>query len=156
MRVRTTTLRIGGKMSKRQVLIFMLVVAFAMTTLSPALAGGMNGTYVQFTQQSGSGIVTCDTYWKTTRSGLVHEWRNDTDCAFQSNDGLHLVFKPTSKFSSPDCDTEGLLHTVPNWTFNYEAYGELTGDEAELSGFLTPSSTYHICFYAWGEQELDG
>lgn len=136
----------------RKMTVALAAMAASALLVGPAAAGGgPNGTFVQFDNDGGTGEAICDSYWKTTGSGLVHEWREDTDCMFQGTAGLHLVFKPASKFSAPDCD-EGSLHSITGWT--NPGYGEYAGDDGDLSDFLTTGEVYHVCFYPWGEQEL--
>jgi hypothetical protein len=135
---------------KKKVLIVLVVVLALTAIASMAQAGGgPNGTFVYFVQ---SPNYHCYSYWLTTGSGLVHEWRyGDPSCAaYAGKYSLHLVFKPVSKFEYADCDDEGYLgHT--GWTFNPAPYADMTGDEADLDDFLTPGQRYWVCFYEWTE-----
>lgn len=97
--------------------------------------GGPNGIHVIF-----SGL---DSYWMTTGSGLIHEWR--------TTDSRHLVFKPASKFDSADCD-EGYLSSFL-WNAHYGYTQDLanTNDEANLQDFYSDAEHYWVCIYPWGE-----
>jgi hypothetical protein len=111
--------------------------------------GGPNGTYVSFDVVGG---YTCHTYWLTTGSGLIHEWRTgEINCpAFGGEESLHLVFKPITKFAAADCDDAPYLGTI-QWTYNPAQYTDLGGDEGQLADFLQNSATYWVCFYSWNE-----
>jgi hypothetical protein len=113
--------------------------AALLVTALPVLAGAKNATFVKFTY----GTTEYDSYWMTTGSGLVHEWRFD-----EGGYDLHFVFKPASKFEAPDCDTENLFTSMTNWTYSIPPYGEvLAGDEAQLADYLTEGDYYHVCYY---------
>jgi hypothetical protein len=131
-------------MKKRLILI--LVLGLLLVTFSSAYAGGgKNGTYVHFDQ----GTTECHTYWRMTGSGLVHEWRNVCE-PYNGQYSLHLVFKPTTKFSSADCDDDGYLGSSL-WTANLGAYTDYQDDEKDLGDFLTNGAKYYVCFYSWGD-----
>ena len=131
-------------MKKLTVLVLMALLFLA---VGGALAGGgPNGTYVHFEQ---GGTYDCHTYWRMTGSGLVHEWRSNPECAaYGGTTALHLVFKPLSRFTAPDCDDEGLLG-VSLWTANLGYYIDYTDDEANLDDFITDGNEYWVCFYDW-------
>lgn len=129
---------------------FGAALVVAATTATAQAGGGPNGTYVHFEQ---AGSYDCQTFWKTTGSGLIHEWRYDESCApFAGEVGLHLVFKPASKFSSADCDADALGSAAFTWTG--AGYTDLSDDEADLGDFLALNATYYVCFYPWGDQEV--
>lgn len=104
----------------------------------PIFAGAKNATFVKFTYNT----AEYDSYWMTTGSGLVHEWRFD-----EGGHNLHFVFKPAGKFEAPDCDTENLYTSMTNWSYSMGPYGEAGGDEADLANYLTEGDLYHVCYY---------
>ena len=112
-------------------------VALLVTAL-PVLAGAKNATFVKFTY----GTTEYDSYWMTTGSGLVQEWRFD-----EGGYDLHFVFKPAGKFEAPDCDTENLYTSMTNWSYSMGPYGEAGEDEANLADYLVEGDLYHVCFY---------
>lgn len=126
---------------KKYVLVLVLLLTLMAGT--SYAGGGPNGTYVHFQQ----GAYDCETYWKMTGSGLVHEWR--TECApHQGTSALHLVFKPYPRFPYADCDDEGFLSSTL-WTANLAYYTDYTDDEADLEDFLVNGAQYWVCFYSW-------
>jgi hypothetical protein len=138
-------------MLRRIALLIGLTLILALVVAGTVLAGGgPNGTYVHFLQ----GSYDCETYWRMTGGGLVHEWRYNTACApYSGHVGLHLVFKPTWKFSAPDCDDDGYLG-FSLWTANLGAYTDRTDDDADLADFITHGSQYWVCFYEWNYAEV--
>ena len=130
-------------------LLVVIIFGLILVTFSTALAGGSkNGTYIHFEQ---SGGYDCHTYWNKTGSGLVHEWRNNDECApYAEYTSLHLVFKPQGKFFYADCDDADLLG-ISSWTANLANYTDHGGDEADLAEFITDGENYWVCFYMWGD-----
>jgi hypothetical protein len=137
-------------------LTFLAVVVAVIGMAMPALAGGTNNTtYVKFSPTTGSNAgVELDSYWMTSPSGVVHEWR--------TTDSRHFVFKPAGeKFTAPNCDTR-LYDEIGNdigpnpdfisafsSTIHYSNYNELDGDDGDLADFLEDGVTYYVCMYHW-------
>ena len=134
-------------------LVVLLVLSLVLAVALPAAAGGRNNTtHVKYDRPPD---LTCDTFWKTTGSGLMHEWRDDPGCSpIAGEHSLHIVFKPDGrKWSEPDCDSgPDLLAAVTGWTFlgGHTDYPANEGvDDGDLTDFLTPHDSYHLCIYRW-------
>ena len=127
--------------------ITVLAMTFGLASAARA-GGGLNGTYVHFL----TGPDDCYTYWLTTGSGLIHEWRTGepTCSAFGGEESLHLVFKPMTKFAAADCDVESFLGSFP-WWYNAAQYSDVGGDEGQLADFLQNTAGYYVCIYSWNE-----
>jgi hypothetical protein len=123
-------------MNKKQLIIIAVVLSLLILTSGIALAGGVkNTTYIKF---FGSGAWK-DSYWKTTGSGLVHEWR--------TTDNRHFVFKPVGKFSAPDCDADKLIDAF-TWKSHWYEH-DLVVSEATIDDFLPYGNWFHVCMYRW-------
>lgn len=145
---------------KKRVLVFGLVFLMLALGVGTVLAGGAkNGTTVFFnTLQSSTGdYVYCEGYFKTTGSGIVHEWRDNPECVPYAptipSPSLHLVFKPAEKFDSPDCDADEIVYWSGLWTMNTTTYQDVPGadDEADLEDFLGEAGVdfWQVCIYEW-------
>ena len=122
-------------MNKKLMIIFAVVLSLLIITSGIALAGGVkNTTYIKF---NGGGWK--DSYWKTTGSGLVHEWR--------TTDNRHFVFKPVGKFSAPDCDTDKLIDAFLWTSHSYEH--DMDVSEATINDFLPYGDQFYVCMYRW-------
>jgi hypothetical protein len=135
----------------RRLLMLAAVVLLLVTVTGTVLAGGArNGTFVRFNQ----GPYYCEGYFLATKSGIVHEWRDNEECGYvpmTDETSVHIVFKPVAKFEEADCDDDGFLFQVPYpWTLN-EFYVDLDGDEADLRDFLGKDDKdfWWVCFYTW-------
>lgn len=93
--------------------------------------GGPNGTFVRFDD--------LDSYWKETKSGLLHEWR--------TTDNKHFIFKPADRFESADCG-DNYLNSF-SWTAHIGYDQSYPFDEANLEDFLEVGDKYWVCVYAW-------
>jgi hypothetical protein len=123
-------------MKKKKLIIIAIVLSLLILTTGLALAGGVkNTTYIKF---FGSGSWK-DSYWKTTGSGLVHEWR--------TTDNRHFVFKPVGKFTAPDCEDDGLLNAF-KWTSHSYPH-DMTVSEATINDFLPYGDQFFVCMYRW-------
>ena len=122
-------------MNKKQVIIIAIVVTLLIATTGIALAGGVkNTTYIKF---FGGGWK--DSYWKTTGSGLVHEWR--------TTDNKHFVFKPVGKFSAPDCDPDKLISAF-KWTSHSYPH-DMDVSEGTIDDFVPYGDQFYVCMYHW-------
>lgn len=124
-------------------LIALATASFAFLFLaSNVMAGAKNATFVKFLQ----GGNEMESYWMTTGSGLVHEWRYD-----EGGYDLHFVFKPADKFEYSDCDSENLWFSNNNWSYSlggyYEEYSDPDADEGQLTEYLIPGDHYRVCAY---------
>ena len=99
--------------------------------------GGPNGTFVRFDN--------LDSYWKTTESGLIHEWR--------TTDNRHLVFKPVDKFMAAECE-EGYINSFL-WTAHTSYDQSYPFDEADLKDFITSGTQYWVCIYEWNSNKVN-
>jgi hypothetical protein len=136
---------------KRKLLVLALVVLLLAFAATIALAkGARNGTFVRF----GQGPFYCEGYFLATKSGIVHEWRDNVECGYvpmTTETSVHIVFKPVDKFAEADCDDDGFLFQVPTpWTLT-ENYVDLDGDDADLRDFLGQDGEdfWWVCFYTW-------
>ena len=136
----------------RRRFVLLLVLCLVVLVALPAAAGGRNNTtYVKYDRPGG---FTCETFWKTAGSGLMHEWRDDPRCSPIAGEySLHIVFKPDGrKWSEPDCDAgPDLLAAVTQWTFlgGHTDYPNGEVDDADLTQLLTVGDSYHLCIYRW-------
>ncbi len=137
-------------MRKLATLTAVTVLAMTLGLASAARAGGgPNGTYVRFQ----TGGYDCDSYWLTTGSGLIHEWRTgeETCSTLGGEESLHFVFKPMTKFAAADCDEAQYIMEFP-WTYNAGEYtDDLVDDEGNLGDFLLNTAQYWVCVYSWNE-----
>jgi hypothetical protein len=147
---------------KKRLLLFTVVLVFLALAPSSALAGGArNATFVKF-EQAGvfyPGPYYCEGYYMETGNGIVHGWRENPECVpyqpFITEYKVHMVFKPASRFSEPDCDDKGYITEVGPatgtgpWTLG-DSYKELPGDDADLSDIFGEQS-FWVCFYEWTE-----
>ena len=134
----------------------LLLVLMAGTALAKGGAG--NGTFVRFVQTGafpGMEPSYCEGYFLKTGNGIVHEWRNNPECApyapVITETSLHLVFKPVPKFTAADCDDAGLVFEVPSeWALDPD-YVDLDGDDADLRDILGQDGEqwYWVCMYEW-------
>ena len=116
---------------KKKTIILMAVVILLLVSTSIVFAGGIKNTvYVKFGD--------LDTYWKTTSSGLVHEWR--------TTDNRHFVFKPVGKFKAPDCDDDAI--NAFKWTSHTYPH-DMTVSEATINDFLPYGNQFYVCMYKW-------
>lgn len=127
--------------------IFSLFIALTLLVFvaSPALAvkpeknnngqGGPNGTFIRF--------ENIDSYWKTTESGLIHEWR--------TTDNRHFIFKPVDKFIEADCG-EGCLNSF-SWRGHTNYDQSYQFDEADLEEFIETGKRYWVCVYEWNSNK---
>jgi hypothetical protein len=145
---------------KKRLLLFTVVLVFLALAPGSALAGGArNATFVKFEQ---AGLKPnpedpypyyCEGYYMETANGIVHGWRENPECTpyepYITEYKVHMVFKPTSRFSEPDCDDEGYIIEVGPWWLD-DSYQELSGDDANLSDIFGKQS-FWVCFYHWTE-----
>lgn len=153
---------------KRRFMIVLLVLVMVGLISVPVIAGGAkHGTYVYFEIQKmiapdvyADYFVPCEGYFMETGSGIVHEWRDNEECmaypeAFIPSASLHLVFKPQSNFSGPDCDDEAQLYWSGEWTLDPVTYGDLDlanqNDDANLTDVLgiPGEDMWWVCIYEW-------
>lgn len=87
-------------------------------------------TFVKFIQ---GGTTNYDSYWVTI-NGVQHEYRAD---------GYFQFYDPTDFVS---CDA-GYTQSF-NWVFNQAGYQDLEGDSGNLTDYLTPGESYHVCKYS--------
>lgn len=88
----------------------------------------------------------------------MHGWRNNEECVpyqpYINEYAVHMVFKPMSKFSEADCDDEGFIIEVSDWTLDgdYVDIGFPEGDDdADLRDIFGEDGEryYWVCFYHW-------
>ncbi len=70
--------------------------------------------------------------FRTTGSGIVHEWR-------YAPDDRALLFKPVEKFSEPDEGEDYIL-----WTYNPGQYTIAPGSPGQLNDIYTPWAQYWL------------
>lgn len=140
------------------VLVGALLLLVLVTGSVLAKGGASNGTFVRFMQTGvlpGVDPSYCEGFFLEASSGIVHEWRNNSECIpyapYITETSLHLVFKPVTKFQEADCDDSDFVFQVPyEWTLTAD-YIDLADDEADLRDFLGQDDEQYwwVCFYYW-------
>jgi hypothetical protein len=142
---------------KKRLLALALVMMLLAVATGPTLAGGKrNAPFIKFLQLGPfvPGPYYCEGTYMTTANGIVHGWRNNPECVpyqpFINEYSVHMVFKPMSEFAEADCDEEGLIIEISDWTMT-GMYIEQPGDDADLRDVFGEDGerTYFVCFYHW-------
>jgi len=142
---------------KKRLLALVLVTMLLAVAAGTALAGGArDAPFIKFLQQGPlvPGPYYCEGTYMTTANGIVHGWRNNPECVpykpVINEYAVHMVFKPMSKFAEADCDDEGFIIEVSDWTLN-EMYVDLPDDDADLRDVFGEDGEryYWVCFYHW-------
>jgi len=142
---------------KKRLLALVLVTMLLAVAAGTALAGGArDAPFIKFLQKGPlvPGPYYCEGTYMTTANGIVHGWRNNPECVpyqpFINEYAVHMVFKPMSKFPEADCDDEGFIVEVSDWTLN-EMYVDLPDDDADLRDVFGEDGDrlYWVCFYHW-------